>query len=84
MSWRVSADEFFGGGEHAKTLVVGLARVLADEVDERTLFAALGGGELDAVAGCVRRAGRRGGRGRGSRRGHRWSEGRRTDRGRAA
>ena len=40
------------GLEDAETLVVGLAGVLTDEVDEGTLFAALGGEDFYALAGA--------------------------------
>ena len=38
--------------EHAEALRVGLLGVLAGEIDERALFAALRHGDLDAVAGA--------------------------------
>ena len=38
------------GLEDAEALVVGLLGVLADEVDEGALVAALGGGDFDLVA----------------------------------
>jgi hypothetical protein len=41
------------GLEDAESLGVGLLGVLAGEVDERTLFAALGGGDFDAMAGAL-------------------------------
>ena len=46
-------DELFGGLEDAEALVVGLLGVLADEVDQGALVAALGGGELDPVMGAL-------------------------------
>lgn len=45
-------DGALGGLEDTEALVVGLLGVLADEVDEGAFFAALGGGDLDAVAGA--------------------------------
>ena len=44
---------FWEGMEDAEALVEGLLGVLADEVDEGALFAALRGEELDAVAGAL-------------------------------
>ena len=46
-------DELLGGLEDAETLIVGLTGVLADEVDEGALVAALRGGDLDAVFGAL-------------------------------
>ncbi len=45
-------DGALRGLEDAEALVVGLLGILADEVDEGALFAALRGGELDAVFGA--------------------------------
>ena len=44
---------FAAGGEDAEALVVTLLGVLSGEVDEGTLFAALGDGDFDAVVGVV-------------------------------
>jgi hypothetical protein len=46
-------DGLLRGDEDAEALVIGLAGVLADEIDEGALVAALGGGELDAAAGAL-------------------------------
>ena len=46
-------DRVDAGLEDAEALVVGLAGVLADKIDEGSLVAALGGGEFDAVAGAL-------------------------------
>ena len=42
------------GLEDAESLDVGLLGVLSGEVDEGTFFAALGNGDFDSVADCVR------------------------------
>ncbi len=46
-------DGLDAGLEDAEALVVGLLGVLADEVDERALFAALRGEDFDAAAGAL-------------------------------
>ena len=46
-------DGLLVGSHDAETLVVGLAGVLADKIDKGTLVAALGGRDLDAVAGAL-------------------------------
>ena len=51
-------DGLDAGLQHAEALVVGLLGVLADEVDERALFAALRGGDFDLVAGALASAAR--------------------------
>jgi hypothetical protein len=45
-------DGFAGGLEYAETLRVGLLCILTGEVDEGTLFAALGDSDFDAMAGA--------------------------------
>ena len=52
-------DGFHAGLQDAEALVVGLLGVLADEVDEGALFAALGGEDFDALAGAFGQESRR-------------------------
>ncbi len=47
-------DGLDAGLQDAEALVVGLLRVLADEIDEGALFSALRGEDLDALAGALR------------------------------
>ena len=55
-SCRASCDGLDAGLQDAEALVVGLLGVLADEVDEGALVAALRGGDFDACGRCARQS----------------------------
>ena len=77
-------DGLAGGLEDAEALGVGLAGVLAGEIDEGAFFAALGDGDFDAAADALGEEGCERIRGRGSRWGRGRCGGRRAGRYRAA